>query len=201
MMEDWNDELLNLLEKKEFSKLTPAERELVLAYMTEEEYTRQHQLITETQIALKSDQNLLTPDPEILAGLQRKTRKRKAGVFTFQVPVYQPLLAFAAILILALFFWPNPETQVLEKERIVYETKTDTVFIDKIVEVPVIERYAVRDTVFIGKNETEMIFTQEDLIAEGLTPESNVELENLDRNFGNTNLDSKQLNSLMLGMN
>lgn len=204
MMEEWNDKIFDWIEKKKFDQLSKAEQEEVLVYMTHQEYNAQHQLLQESSTAFEHEAQLLIPDPEILAGIRRKTSKSRAGgIFTFQMPAYQSALLLAAMLCLVWLFWPKSEAQIIEKERIVYQQVTDTVFVEKQVEVeiPKTQFVTVHDTVYLQEQKNDIQFLEDQLIAEGITPKSNVALTGIEKSFGNTNLSDQALQAFYVGVN
>lgn len=203
-MEEWNDKVFDWIETKKFDQLTSAQQEEVLVYMTQQEYDVQHQLLQESSAVFEQEAHFLTPDPEILAGLRKKTQKSRAsGIFTFQMPAYQSALLLAAILCLVWLFWPTPETQIIEKERIVYQESTDTVYVEKQVEVevPITQFVTVHDTVYIQDRGNNIQFVEDQLMAEGITPKSNVTLTGIEKSFGNTNLSDQALQAFYVGVN
>ncbi len=203
-MHAMDDKILALIETKSWKQLTPAERELVLSQMTEEAYTEQHLFIAQSQSMFDEESAFIAPDPAILSSLQQHTNKEKAALwwmllFQYRMPAYQSGLALVAIAVFIWIFWPQPSTQFIEKEVVVYENVYDTIEVEVIKEVPIERIVTVVKEVPISVPTKETEYLE---ISEGITPEAEpLQLDAVAQNFSNTSLSNEKLNQFLVGVN
>lgn len=202
-MHAMDDKIVALIETKSWKQLTPAEREMVLSQMTEDAYTEQHQFIAQSQSLFDEEAAFLVPDPAILSSLQQHTKKEKAAswwmlLFQYRMPAYQSGLALVAIAIFVWIFWPQPNTQFIEKEVVVYENVYDTIEVEVIKEVPVERIVTVVKEVPVQAVEQTMIAEA----SEGITPQAEpLQVDAVAQNFSNTSLSNEKLNQFLVGVN
>lgn len=109
------ERLLELLEFKNFDALTTEERHFVLSHFSQETYDFQRSIIVE---ASENTLSIPTVKPLILP------QKPKKGLM---IPLYQALIAVAAVIVFFVLIWPSNSVQT----KIVYRetaTKPTTVF-------------------------------------------------------------------------
>jgi hypothetical protein len=116
------ERLFHLLESKNFNQLDSKERDFVLQQMSMESYQLQRTIIAET-----TSNTFETPK---VKPLEIKPVLRKTKV----VPLYQALMAVAAVVIFFLIIWPNEveKTQVVYRKSlpsVITKTVYDTVFV------------------------------------------------------------------------
>jgi hypothetical protein len=202
-MHAMDDNILALIETKSWKQLTPAEREMVLSQMTEDAYTEQQLLIAQSQSLFDEEAAFLVPDPAILSSLQQHTKKEKAApwwmlLFQFRMPAYQSGLALVAITLFVWIFWPQPSTQYIEKEVVVYENVYDTIEVEVIKEVPIERIVTVVKEVPVQTVEQTMIAEA----SEGITPQAEpLQPDAVAQNFSNTSLSNEKLNQFLVGVN
>lgn len=116
------ERLFHLLESKNFNELDSKERDFVLKQMSMESYQLQRTIIVET-----ASNTLETPKvkPLKIKSVQSKTKV---------IPLYQALMAVAAVVIFFLMIWPNrvEKTQVVYRKSspsVITKTVYDTVFV------------------------------------------------------------------------
>jgi hypothetical protein len=195
-------QIFELVEQKAFNELSIAEREMVLSVLSEMEYNAQHQLVKEAPSMLNANKEMLAPDLAIKHDLLTKIKAQNKrqwswNWFTIELPIYQPAMAFT-VLVLGWLFWfkPSPNVQYIEKERIVYQPKIDTVEVVK--EIPIIQtqeviRYVDR-VVEVPTKSVELNAELQDNLAIGAyTPEEKPSLENLSNSLGNSSIEQRQL--------
>lgn len=198
-----DDKILALIETKSWNQLTPAEREMVIPQMTEGDYTEQHQFIAQSQSLFDEEAAFLVPDPAILSSLNQHTKKEKASpwwmlLFQYRMPAYQSGLALVAIALLVWILWPQPNTQFIEKEVVVYENVYDTIKVEVIKEVPVERIVTIVKEVPVQTVEQTMIAEA----SEGITPQAEpLQLDAVVQNFSNTSLSNEKLNQFLVGVN
>lgn len=202
-------QIFELVEQKPFDKLSNAEREMVLSVLSETEYNAQHQLAKEAPRMLNANKEMLTPDLAIKQDLLAKIKTQNKPQWswnwlTFQLPVYQPAMAFT-ILLLGWLFWfkPSPNVQYIEKERIVYQPRIDTVELVK--EIPVIQtkeviRYIDREVEVPTKSVAINAELQDNLAIGAYAPEEKPSLENLSNSLGNSSIEQQQLAQFRTGL-
>ena len=146
-MEEFNalNRLDELLQSKDFKDLDPDEKKWI-----EEELGGE-----EAYMKLRSIVNASASEPEmsvsgsvkqsLMTAMKRKNQPQWAKLINFQIPAYVgALILFISIVFVIL---AEPQTQVVEKivevpsdpviDTVFVQTKADTVFIDRIKEVPV----------------------------------------------------------------
>lgn len=196
-----NDKILALIEQKSFAELSPAEREMVLSQMTENEYQAQYEMLQASASLFEEEAELLAPNPAILADLQArilpKKESRKVAVwFTFQIPAYQSALAMAAMALIVWLIWPQPQTKFAEKEVIVYQSVHDT--------VEVIREVPVEKLVTIVKEVPVSIPVQAEYVevSSGITPAAEpISADAISQNLANTSLAAERLSQFIVGVN
>lgn len=202
-MHAMDDKIVALIETKSWKQLTPAEREMVLSQMTEDAYTEQHQFIAQSQSLFDEEAAFLVPDPAIFSSLQQHTKKENAApwwmlLFQYRMPAYQSGLALVAIALFVWIFWPQPNTQFIEKEVIVYENVYDTIEVEVIKEVPVERIITIVKEVPVQTVEQTMIAEA----SEGITPQAEpLQLDAVAQNFSNTSLSNEKLSQFLVGVN
>ncbi|MDP4685370.1 MAG: hypothetical protein NWS53_00655 [Salibacteraceae bacterium] len=198
------DKILALIETKSWKQLTPAEREMVLSQMTEDAYTEQHLFIAQSQSMFDEESAFIAPDPAILSSLQQHTKKPAVmpwwiALFQYKMPAYQSGLALAAIAVFVWVFWPEPITQFIEKEVLVYENVRDTIEVEVIKKVPVERIVTVVKEVPIRVPTQETEYVE---ISDGITPEAEpLQLDAVAQNFSNTSLSNEKLSQFLVGVN
>lgn len=203
--------LLDLIESTSFAHLSPADQELVLAHMTEEEYDDRHALARQVSHTFDMESPGLSPDPNTLFSLQEAlAAKRKpkgitamlSAVLAVRIPAYQVGLA-AVLLLFAGYFYNSTPMEATSRE-IVYQTVHDTVEVIREVEVPVelivekpveVVRYVERDS------EPSIQLVSNAIPDQGITPQASVpDLASVQQSFGNTALDAKALEQFQVGL-
>jgi len=125
-------DILDLLETKNFEKLTVKEQEMVLLEMSESEYQERRNMIVAATILVKEEKDMLQPNPATLLMAQQKmSGKKKSGavmIFQHKTPTW---MTAAAVVLLLFGLWgmkqSAPETEVI------LETIHDTVYQEKVV--------------------------------------------------------------------
>lgn len=196
-----NDKILALIEQKSFAELSPVEREMVLSQMTESEYQAQHEMLLASTSLFDEEAELMAPNLAILADLQSriqpKKESRNAAVwFTFQIPAYQSALAMAAMALIVWLIWPQPQTNYVEKEVIVYQPVHDT--------LEVIREIPVEKLVTIVKEVPVSIPVQAEYVevSSGITPAAEpISADAISQNLANTSLAAERLSQFIVGVN
>lgn len=132
-----------------FAELTPDERRVVLAELgSEEAYTVMRSVILTARAALAPAADDPLPRPESRAMLRSALRQQSRArtvwslerVLSFRVPVYQPMLLGAAVVIFFLLWGGGPFNSLLPvRERVVYVPLHDTVVRTAAYEEPIID--------------------------------------------------------------
>jgi hypothetical protein len=128
------NDINELLNKKDFSELTPGEKSFVLELMTENEYVSMREALVSAVSVFESENRELIPDASIRKNLAARIQSKDeevskwnylAEILLFRVPAYQA----AAILIIGLIMihYLSPAG----KPVVLYSTRTDTVFVEK----------------------------------------------------------------------
>lgn len=207
-MNEQGERMQLLIESCDFEQLNAAERELVLAHLSEDEYRQQRLVLLGSEALFAAEGHTLSPDPAILSNLQRAMKKEQETVlpayllalFQFRMPAYQAGIAMAVIAFL--FWWRSPEVQFIETERIVYQQQVDTVRLveEVLVEVPV----TVERVKYIERQSPSPKFDQPTVrpeFAGGITPENEtVQLDDVERSFGNSSLPEGALQQFLVGL-
>ncbi len=140
------EQILDWIETKDFDALTAAEQEMVLSTMTEESYSARRSFIQNAAHAFETEKAFITPNLETQHKLKLQLRaKNSSGKM---VPFYLRSVSIkfyqvaAVVLFFCMVWWNSGETiapEVIAKEKIVYQTKVDTVFLETKIEVPVVQ--------------------------------------------------------------
>lgn len=198
------DKIIALIESKSWKQLSPAEREMVLSQMTEAEFVSQHALVMQSQAMFDEEAAFIVPDPAIFSSLKQHTKKPVVVpwwvlLFQYKMPAYQSGLAMAAIALLVWVFWPQPSTQFIEKEVVVYENVYDTIEVEVIKEVPVDRIVTVVKEVQVSGPTPQTEYVEASV---GITPQAEpIRADAISQNFSNTSLDAEGLNQFLVGMN
>ncbi len=141
-----------MLEQKNFEALSGHEKELVLQFITEEEYNRFREVILVSQQGKLSGKPLLTPDPSVKNRLMQTPGPAEKAQHTslhgplsrflnYSIPLYQAGIAVSVLLFLSFYL-------LLQNYRMPGQvTIADTVYVDK----PVLKK----DTVWLQKQEVD----------------------------------------------
>lgn len=134
------EKIYDLLEQKTFAALTDNERAMVLAEMTEQEFTLQRQFIQQTTHALQQEQ--LQPKPIVHQNLKASFRKQYpsangvSSLLSLQIPLWMALLGMLSVAIV--FSYINqkkthePVKPAIEKEEEkIFVYQMDTIYIEK----------------------------------------------------------------------
>jgi hypothetical protein len=139
-----------MLEQKTFESLSRDEKELVLQYISEEEYNRFRETVMKTQHSMRNSEPLVAPDPSVKSRLmQTFTSDEKSppanvpGNFSrflnYRIPLYQAGLAASVLLFFMVYLF-------LQNSRMPGQVVVaDTVYVDK----PILKK----DTVWVEKPE------------------------------------------------
>jgi len=129
------EKLENLLVDKNFNELSPKQQTWVQSFMSIEEYNAQRRVLIESKSILKEKSVLPVGD---LASLQSKFKDQHR--ISFSSYLSQPIASYQAFLLAAvvgvIVWWLRPtiiETKIETNTEIVYKTKVDTVFQEKII--------------------------------------------------------------------
>lgn len=144
-----NIDMEALAADRAFAELTPEERRMVLAELgSEEAYTAMRTVILHARAALAPAAGDPVPRPESRARLRSALHQRSRAqtawslerMLNFRVPVYQPMLLGAAVVIFFLLWGGGPFNSLLPvRERVVYVPLHDTVVRTAAYEQPVID--------------------------------------------------------------
>lgn len=144
------EQLFDLLDKKNFNELSSIEKKFVLQHWPEEKYNQQRLIILQSKNAF-SDDSAVLPLP-----LSLPTTKTIA-LYKRKIGFYQIALAAAAIVIFFLLITPNltqTENPIEEKILVQRDTVTiekeihDTVVIEKLVPKIISEKVYVQNTTY-----------------------------------------------------
>ena len=160
-MSNTDQKILKLIESKSFAELTDDEKSYVLEHLSESEYGLQRTIQFTSRELMEEEGEFLTPDARIASNLKAAMRERKPSTSLLDqliafvarpVPAYQ--LALGIVLLAILFVWGRPEesTEIVYKDKIVYQEKYYTVYIEQpVIEVQTVEKvvkvveYVVKD--------------------------------------------------------
>jgi hypothetical protein len=131
-----------LLKSKDFDDLSESEKSLVMQFMSREEYEALRIPIHNAYRVFSKESENIIPDPRIRQQLLDKfgSMKRPGAnpslirkVFTYRIPVYQAGIAAVMLLCIAIYFG-RVRSGITESSGLAI--KTDTIFIEKLVEKP-----------------------------------------------------------------
>ncbi|MGB0403973.1 MAG: hypothetical protein ACPGEG_07745 [Salibacteraceae bacterium] len=204
--EQIENRIFELIETKDFDQLTPGEIELVLSAITKTQFEERRNTIINSQEVFSSEKHFITPDPITLSLLQNQIIKESnnnvwfawvIGLLEFKIPVYG--VAPAIGLVILFFYLTNGKTRVpqieyMQKEVVVYVPKVDTVYNDRIVEVPIIERVEVVKYVERTNGSISIEFNDQDRMATGTYSQDEMpQIDALDISFGNSKIKTDEL--------
>ena len=214
-MEDNYDKIQELIEQFDFYELNVDQKNLVIAHISESEYHLRRNIVVTSEEIFGEEEDLLAPDIQIKANLQDALSKKNGTskivqLTELKMPVYQVVAAAILLLICFTFLKSDPITQYIEKEKIVYEDRVDTVFVDreieKIVEVP---KYITQIKYLERNNENNIVIETESTFDKPKTqnPTNQFALKQEDReeqlvqSFGNTAYDKEVMEALVFSSN
>ena len=215
-----DDKLLKLIEQKAFAALSREERAFVLDHISEHEYELQRKVLHMSTGLLEEESTFLSPDPRITSNLReamagRKQRisiwKRVSVVLLKPIPAYQ--MAAVLVALLVLFVWRSntaPTDVVVYKDKIVYQEKHDTVFIDRpVVQIKTVEKivkvveYVVQGQEAPTMNNNEPYFSEKVRMQEAAAKDNafvftdeQIEKQK-EKSFGNSSMDTRELAKLI----
>jgi hypothetical protein len=122
-------DLEELLLTKDYQMLNPEEKEYVDRVWTQAEYEDQRAVITGSHLFFHTDSKEIKPHPRVKAALDEAfgARFRKPilhRILTYRVPLYQPGIAAAILLLFMIRTGREPAVVVRETPVIVYRTDT-----------------------------------------------------------------------------
>ena len=155
--------LTELLEQKSFEELTQEEKSFVLTHLSEAEYRRQHQLLTEVKTDLKEEAQSLKANDQIrinaIEALRVKNQVKKSGGlvlwFNYKIPLWSAVAALLLVFILTTPLLIN--TEIKDGKPNEQLAMQDTVYIEKIIKDTVeIKKPAdtITKTVYVKNNES-----------------------------------------------
>lgn len=117
----FEEQLFDLLERKEYADLTTREKELVKRQISEEEYTNRRNILLQSKTAFADD---LIPAPKPLAIYSNKLLVS----YQRQLTTHRFLLAIAAMIIVFLLVWPAISgSKNIPSEKVLVEHDTITI--------------------------------------------------------------------------
>jgi len=197
------DKIIALIESKSWEQLSLAEREIVLSHMTEEGFITEHTLVMKSQALFDEEAVFIVPDPSIFSSLKQHTKQPASApwwilVFEYKMPAYQGGLSLVALAILVWVFWPQPKTQFIEKEVLVYENVYDTLEVEVIKEVPVERIVTVIKEIPMNTPTSQTEYAE---ASTGITPQASpIRADAISQNFANTSLNDGRLSQFMVGV-
>jgi hypothetical protein len=134
--------LLEWLETKDFDQLTAAEQQLVEVHMPLSEYQLQRRIMTDAAELGVTD---IAPKPFLFP------QKQSTAIFSRTIPMYQAVLAVAAVFIFFLWIWPKETRTGLARKSDPQDTTQvrplQAVFNEKIVHDTIVRYVPVYKTV------------------------------------------------------
>jgi hypothetical protein len=132
----------NLLKTKSFPELTSSEQSTILKFMSIEQYEAMRINTAKISKAFSMEDDYLLPDKNLKDDLLIHFNKKKENSMAltnrilflflgFKIPAYQAVIVFLAIL----FLLNKP--RITEVTKIIPVSRTDTIFVEKIVNSPV----------------------------------------------------------------
>lgn len=142
--------LERLLLTRSFNDLSEDEKGFILSQMTADEYDACREVVTGSRKTFADEFAVNRPDPVILGRLQQAMHRKETNryrfyeiirsIFTFRIPLYQPALAFTALLFILLILRGK------DFETVRYIARTDTVYLEKQSPAPVADpKYSVKE--------------------------------------------------------
>jgi hypothetical protein len=126
-------DLSDLLAQKNFEELTPAQQEMVLAEMSEQDYSNQREMVIAATLMMANEAAALqAPVIPIAAGAAM--RQKKGGVFaifTHKIPTWAAVAA--GIILFTLFNYSGIIGSSTENNTRAVSPQVDTVFVEKLI--------------------------------------------------------------------
>tara|TARA_B100000809_G_scaffold257416_2_gene298983 strand:+ start:87 stop:740 length:654 start_codon:yes stop_codon:yes gene_type:complete len=217
-MEESNNKVRGLIDQKNFDELSYSEKELVLNFISEEEYDLQREILQKSKQLFETEAQYLAPNLDIKSTLQDalKNKQKPTGIlillqkmFTYQTPSYQVVMGMTA-LILTLFWWGGSEgSHIIIQEKIVYQTNIDTLRVTDTVTVAIVKYKTIEKIVEVPVQHNTFA---SDLATHPAMPES-IDIENnyeydqkeMDEQYlksiGNSSLNKDDLNQFLIVVN
>lgn len=201
-----------LLEAKCFEELNAIEREMVLSEIDEEDYTKRYEILLAAQEALTEDKELIVPDEAILSSLKRQLHEQQKqpkktwpllgrGI---RVSIYKSAAAVLLAILGSYFVFGKTDTKIeyVVQEKVVEKKVYDTVYNEKIVEVPVerIVRVVAYKTPVSRSvsHSSEPYFKVEEL--QRTHRSATVELDELNNSYGNSKINEEDLEQFRVSL-
>lgn len=217
-MDEINNKVRSLIDQKPFDELNYPEKELVLNFISEEEYDLQREILQKSKQLFKTESQYLAPNPEIKSKLQDALKnKQKPGgiatlfqkIFTYQIPSYQVAMGMVVV-ILTLFWWgDSEETRAIVQEKIVYQTSIDTLRLTDTITVPLVKYKTIEKIVEVPVQNNAFLsdLASLQIIPENIGTENSYGYDQKEMNeqhlksMGNSSLNKEDLNQFMIVIN
>ena len=217
-MDEINNKVRSLIDQKPFDELNYPEKELVLNFISEEEYDLQREILQKSKQLFKTESQYLAPNPEIKSKLQDalKNKQKPTGIatlfqkmFTYQIPSYQAAMG-VAVVILTLFWWDDSEeTRAIVQEKIVYQTSIDTLRLTDTITVPLVKYKTIEKIVEVPVQNNAFLsdLASLQIIPENIGTENSYGYDQKEMNeqhlksMGNSSLNKEDLNQFMIVIN
>ena len=113
------DELLILIENKNWQSLSDNEKEMVLSVISNEEYTELHHMFAETEVHFKKNQNQKAPDKiaKNLSEIYHKNYQKST-----MIPLWQAAAVFVGMLGISIYFYTHQKTVEKKMVSIIHDT-------------------------------------------------------------------------------
>lgn len=206
-----NQQILHLIETKNFEDLSRSEQEMVLAHMSQDAYEQQRSLVARSSGLFESESHAVTPDPETLHQLRMAMAEKRErdsapswfmALLTIRIPIYQAGMAALVLFFAGYFFWPAKHPSNTSGPQIVYQTVHDTIELIKEIPIEQIIEKPVKVIEYIERPApTNRLLAVTDQVSNGIVPPANPpEMAAVQHSFGNTSLNKQALERFRVGL-
>lgn len=206
-MNDIDYKIQMLIELHDFESLSPAEKEMVYSVMSEADYVSRREVLLQSEKLFEQESLSIIPDPNILGSLKQcmakdedaleEERVRPFTWLNYKVSFFKSAVAALLLLLGSYFLFSNtePSIQYIEKEIVVMKKVRDTIFLDKIIEVPVEKLVTKVEYVTIPIKQPKLKLNSTFAIKEMSieTHPKPVSLQEINKSYGNSKIDEKEL--------
>lgn len=205
------DKIQDLIETKDFDELSATEQEMVLAHCTEGDYVARRETLNVYKEKFSMERSYMQPSLASLSVLRDQIDQRNeqkgigfwaqvSGLLLYKVPTYQVGFVICFVIGGLFLLWGKnaPVIQYVDRDIVVSETKIDTVFVEKIIEVPVVRLvdYSSSENSDVPALMTSYTPGPDPLVEEAFVPE----VDDITQSFGNTSLDNFEVDHFRVGM-
>ena len=210
-MKNISHKISEFVETRSFEELSAIEQEMVLSEMSEEDYNILYENLERTKGVFEEERALIVPDVSILANLKgqltndvEEEQVRSVFWFSRKISLFKSAAAVLLAILGSYVVFGKTESRVeyIVQEKIVEKKVYDTVYNEKLVEVPVerivkVVEYKTRPNKKQPK-QNNVLFTVREL--ENTSSNESIELDEFTKSYGNSKIRESDLEQFRVSL-